>query len=122
MKTASLLLFGAAAVAGVVLFHHSATAAPALKTSNLPPGWTPPDGAVFSTLPASNPTGVALDVWTWTDSAGNTNAMFMSHANPMNDYAVLITPAAGGGTQILTQGSSQISGLIAQAGRAGILH
>jgi len=133
MGAGKVVLLGAVAAASALLFMHHANASPAPAKSGLPGGWTPPDGAVFRTLPVGpdNPTGVPLDVWRWDNNTGGGAqpghiVLVVSHNNPQNDFAAFFVPQPTSNTQsptpaLLAAGTTQTSGLIAQAIVAGLV-
>lgn len=113
MKLLSLLLVGAAGVAGFMLLEKHASAGS--SSSVWPPGFTPPGTSTTTTLPSSNPTGLTLKVTTWTQAADASGAqagtwkLFQNQANPSNDWAVFFNGSP------FQMGTTQNSGLIAQA-------
>jgi hypothetical protein len=117
MKKAGLLVAAVgAALVGMFAFGGKANA-----QSGVPTGWTPPSGAVFTTS-TSNPTGLTLNSWKWRDSGGLGNVVLVTNAkNPTTDFVAFFVADKGGTPSILQQGTTQNSGLIAQAGAAGIL-
>lgn len=116
-KLAMLLAAAGAGALGLFVWGGTANA-----KSGLPPGWTPPQGAVF-TKSTSNPTGLQLNVWTWRDSGNLGMTLLVTSAkNPQTDFAAFFKPdAAGQQIGVLAQGTTPNSGLIAQAGAAGLL-
>ncbi|MDE1994799.1 MAG: hypothetical protein KGI75_20010 [Rhizobiaceae bacterium] len=118
---AVLFLAAAAAGVGFLVFSKKSSASPA--QSNLPEGWNPPSGATFVVLPKSNPTTLALNVWKWRDPAALGETLLVANAaNPKTDWVGFFSPDANPKQlAILTRGTTPNSGLIAQAGVAGLL-
>jgi hypothetical protein len=116
-----IVIAGAAAgLAALLLGSKKSSAA----SSNLPPGWTPPSGAVFSSTP---PGAVPLtqDRWQWRNEtqggAPGTMVLLTNHANPTADFVAYLLPDGQGGTPaILAVGQTPNSGLMAQAAMAGL--
>ncbi len=111
----------AAGLAALLLGSKKSSAA---SSSNLPPGWTPPSGAIFSSTP---PGAVPLtqDRWQWRNEsqggAPGTMVLITNHANPKADFVAYLLPdGAGGVPAILAQGQTPNSGLMAQAAMAGL--
>ncbi len=108
-----VLIAAVVLVGGVALIASSAKPA---KASGLPKGWTPPSGAVFTQVPP----GIlpyTIDRWTWRGAGdlGQT-VLITNHDNPQNDWvAVFVPDAAGQQRGVLAVGTSQVSGLLAQA-------
>ncbi len=124
MGAGKILLIGAVAVGGVVLLmkHAKASGAPAQP---IPP--TPGPGAASMTVPpgAKNPTGLTLTITQWqqqADASGRKTglmALVQNAANPQNDFVVVFGDGKSAG--IIQQGTTQNSGLMAQAFVAGLL-
>ena len=117
-----LLLIAAIGVGGAALFLHSKKASAATQ---FPPGWIPPAGAVTQIVPPGNiPFTVQRTNWRQEANAGGLQPgnylMLQSSTNPVNDYAVIVVPDATGQGQPLAMGTTQNSGLLAQAGVAGL--
>lgn len=122
MASKILLLLGAAAAAGAALFlSKESNAKPA--QSGLPDGWTPPSGATFTALPASNATSLPLNVWSWRDSGQlGVTALVTTKANPKSDFvAVFIPDNKTQARGLLARGTTPNSGLLAQAAVAGLI-
>ncbi len=115
-----LLIGGVVAGAGYLLLKHSeasAAASPAAPPSGPP---VPPPGAATMTVPPGpkNPTGLTLTLTQWQLPAGLT-ALVQNAQNPQQDYVVVL--GTGTSASIVSQGTTQNSGLIAQAFVAGML-
>lgn len=122
MGASKYLVIGAVGVGLAALLLHSKKASAA--SSGLPPGWTPPSGAVFSSTPPGA-VPLTLDRWQWrnetTGGAPGTMVLLLNHANPTADFVVFLLPdGAGAVPGILAAGTTPNSGLMAQAAMAGI--
>ncbi len=123
MASKAILLMGAvAAAAGAMLvLGKSANAGPA--QSGIPEGWNPPSGASFEVMPPSNPTTLTLNVWKWRDQGAlGLTLLVANKVNPKSDWTAFFVPDANPKQRaILTRGTTPNSGLIAQAGVAGLI-
>ena len=124
MASKALLVLGAAAAAGAALLlfgKHAGANAPA--QSGIPDGWNPPSGATFTVMPPSNATTLTLNVWKWRDpGALGLSILVANKANPKTDWVGFFAPDNNPKQlAILTRGTTPNSGLIAQAGVAGLL-
>lgn len=113
------LLLGAlvAGAAALFVFEKKSNAA-----SATPPGFTPPPGAQTTVLaPGGNnplPFSVTRTAWRLPGDLGVTNMLYKT-GSP-TDFAVVMKPdAAGQQIGVLAVGTSQTSGLLAQAAVAG---
>lgn len=132
MGIGKILLIGGAA-AGVIYLvtrSSSASAAPGSPASNqplIPP--VPPQGASSMSVPPGpkNATGLTLTLTQWNQAADSTGnnagiwALVQNAANPQQDFVVVFGNTAQKTQGIVQQGSTQNSGLIAQAFVAGLL-
>jgi hypothetical protein len=121
-KRLTVLLGALAAGAGALFFFgKKANAEPA--QSGIPEGWNPPSGAVFEVMPATNATRLALNSWTWRDQGALGKTILVANkANAKTDWVAFFAPDANPSqVAILTRGTTPNSGLIAQAGAAGLL-
>lgn len=122
MGATKYLVLGAVGVGLAALFLSSKNANAA--SSNMPAGWVPPSGAVFTQTPAGAVPFVQ-DRWQWrnetTGGAPGTMVLITNHANPSADFVAYLLPDGTGAVpQILAVGTTQNSGLMAQAAMAGI--
>ncbi len=119
MKKVGLLVAAVgAALVGMFAFGGKANA-----QSVLPPGWTPPPGAAFKTSPANaNATGLNLSSWKWRDQGALGQTVLIANASdPQRDFVAFFVADKDQARGILQQGTTANSGLIAQAGIAGLL-
>lgn len=119
-KVGLVLVAVAAAAAGVLVLSDKKASA----QSGIPPaGWNPPSTAVFKTSAGNaNPTTLSLNSWTWRDQGAlGLTTLVTNAANPQNDFCAFFTPDGSAQAAILTVGTTPNSGLIAQAGVAGML-
>ena len=120
MKSGVLILLGLAGAGAALFMVHSAHAQ-ASGASVWPSGWTPPGNSATRTLPSSNATTLPLRITTWAQAAdaGGTQAgtfqLVQNASNPANDWAVFFNGAP------MQVGTTQNSGLIAQAVAAGLV-
>ena len=130
MGIGKMLLIGGAVVGvGYLLLKHSEAQAAVLPSAAAPAAGPPvpgPGAASMSVPPGpKNPTGLTLTITQWQQQANASGqkagliALVQNAANPQQDYVVTFGDGTGAG--ILQQGSSQNSGLIAQAFVAGLL-
>lgn len=122
MASKALLLVGVAA-AGAALFAFSKKSNATPAQSGLPDGWTPPAGATFDVIPPPNNTTLKLNVWKWRDQGALGQTILVANAaNPKTDWVGFFAPDSNPKQlAILTRGTTPNSGLIAQAGVAGLL-
>lgn len=122
MGLGKVLLIGGAIGVGYLLYKSSqASAAPTVAPASAvvgPP--VPPAGAASMTVPPGpkNPTGLTLTLTQWGAPTALT-ALVQNAANPQADFVV--TLGNGTSASVVQQGSTQNSGLIAQAFVAGLL-
>jgi hypothetical protein len=120
MKSSTVALLAVAAGAAVVFAIHDAHAS-ASQTAVFPAGFTPPGNSVTRSLPATNPTQLALKATAWSVAAdaGGTQAgnyqVFQNQAAPGTDWAVFFNGAP------IAVGDTSNSKLIAQAVAAGLV-
>ena len=124
MASKAVLLLAGALGAGVALFAFGKKSSAAPAQSNLPTGWNPPAGAEFDVLPNTNPTTLNLNVWKWRDQGALGMTFLVANAaNPATDWVAFFAPDSNPKQlAILTRGTTPNSGLIAQAGVAGLLN
>lgn len=121
MASKALVLLGAAAagVGALLMLSKQSSASPA--QSGLPDGWTPPSGATFTVLPASNATTLPLNVWAWREQLGK-NVLITNKGAPKTDFVAGFIPDNKAQQRgILAAGTTPKSGLIAQAFVAGLI-
>ena len=126
MKLLSLLLVGAAGVAGFMLIEKHASAGS--SSSVWPPGFTPPGNSTTHVIApgAGNPTGIAIKVTSWTqaaDASGQQAGIWQlaqNNANQSNDWAVFFSNGTTA-PQLVQKGTTANSGLLAQALQAGLV-
>lgn len=125
MKFLPLLLLAAAGGAVFVALEHHASAA---SPSVWPPGFTPPGTSTTTVVPpgAGNPTGLAIKITKWQQAAdasgqqAGTWSLAQNNANQANDWAVFFSNGTGS-PQLVQQGTTAKSGLLAQALQAGLV-
>ncbi len=124
MASKAILLLGAIGAGAVALLAFGKSAKAAAAQSGLPDGWNPPSGAEFDVLPPTNATTLTLNVWKWRDQGAiGTTYLVANAANPKTDWVGFFSPDANPKQlAILTRGTTPNSGLIAQAGVAGLLN
>jgi len=125
MGLGKVLLIGGVGVGVVALLvkHSQASAGAAASAGPPVPG---PGSASMSVPPGpKNPTGLTLTITQWQQQADASGkqaglwALVQNAANPQNDFVVVFGTGTGAG--VVQQGTTQNSGLIAQAFVAGLL-